>query len=137
MTNATPKLGRVSTVALATAVVWALVLVVSAFLVPVYTSISTSSSGKVTRGSDTLVGMNGWGGALVVAVPLLVTLLVAGALLLRPRRAAMASAWVFTALLCVFNLLAIMTVGLFMVPVTAALVVACAATSVTGAAVTA
>jgi hypothetical protein len=49
----------------------------------------------------------------------------------------MASAWVFTALLCVFNLLAIMTVGLFMVPVTAALVVACAATSVTGAAVTA
>lgn len=137
MPDATSKLGRLSAIALSIAMAWALVLLVAAFLVPVYQSVTASSSGEVTRGSETLVGMNGLGGVLVVAVPLLVSVFVAGALSMRARHGAMALAWGLTALLAAFNLLAIMTVGLFMVPVTAALVVACAASSRTGAALAA
>jgi hypothetical protein len=130
------RLGRVSSLALVGAAVWGLVLVVAGFLVPAYQSTSLSSSGELTQSSETLVGMNGPGVVPVLALPLLVTVLVACALLLRARRAAMPVAWALTALLAVFNVLGMLTIGVFVVPVTAALVVACASGSTAGAAIT-
>jgi hypothetical protein len=72
---------------------------------------------------------------VVLAVPFLVTLLVASALLARSRRAALPFAWALTALLAAFNLVGMLTVGVFVLPVTAALVVACSMSSRTGAAI--
>lgn len=135
MVKAATRLGRASSVALLFAVVWGLGLVVAGFLVPAYRSTGMSSSGESAESTSTLVGTNGWGVAVVLAVPLLVTVLVAGALLLRPRPGATVVAWALTGLLAVFNLLAMLTIGVFVVPVTAALVVACAAGSKAGAAV--
>jgi hypothetical protein len=87
---------------------------------------SESSTGEVTFGSDTLVGANGLGVVVVLAVPLMVTVLVGCALRLRAHRAGLPVAWTLTGLLAVFTLLAMMSIGVFMIPVTAGLVVACA-----------
>jgi uncharacterized membrane protein YhaH (DUF805 family) len=128
------KLGRASSVALLGAALWGLGLVLAGFLVPAYRSTEMSSSGELTQGTKTLVGMNGPGVVVVLAVPLLATLLVASALLARSRRAALPFAWALTALLAVFNLVGMLTVGIFVLPVTAALVVACTMSSKAGAA---
>lgn len=134
--KASRRLGRVSSLALVGAAAWGLLLVVVGFLVPAYQSTGMSSSGELTQSSETLVGMNGPGVAVVLALPLLVTVLVACALLLRARRAAMPVAWALTALLAVFNVLGMLTIGVFVVPVTAALVVACTSGSKAAAATT-
>jgi len=120
---------RVSAIALAAAAAWAVALLVAAFLVPIGGSVSASSSGVITYGTATFVDINGVHGAAVVGIPLLCTVLVAGALLLRRRRAAVPCAWAVTGVLALFNMLAMLTIGLFVVPVTAALVVACTATT--------
>jgi hypothetical protein len=55
------------------------------------------------------------------------TVLVALALWIRgPRRGPGLVAWMLVGLLACFNLLAMLTIGIFIVPVTALLVVACA-----------
>jgi hypothetical protein len=117
--------GRAASIALSIAAVYAAALVVAAFFAPVYSSASVSSSGEVTQGSGTLVSVNGIGVLPVLAVPLLATVLVGCALWLRARRGAMPFAWTLTGLLAVFNLLAMLSIGLFVLPVTAALVIAC------------
>ncbi len=119
------RVGRVPAVALLVAAAYGVALVVAAFLVPVYDSDSSSSSGETTRVSDTLVGVNGLGVALVLGVPLLVTLAVGSALWQRSRWA-LPTAWSLTGLLAALNLLAMLSVGIFVLPVTAALVLACA-----------
>lgn len=129
------KPGRASAVALLGAALWGLGLVVAGFLVPAYRSTGMSSSGELTQSTETLVGVNGPGAVAVLAVPFLVTLLVASALLARSRRAALPVAWALTALLAAFNLVGMLTVGVFVLPVTAALVVACSMSSKTGAAI--
>lgn len=129
MVRAFSKLGRASSIALLSAAAWGLALVVAGFLVPVYQSEDMSPSGELTQGTETLVGMNGPGVLIALALPLLATVLVAGSLLLRSRRGALPVAWALTALLAVFNLLGMLTIGVFVVPVTAALVVACASAS--------
>ena len=129
------KPGRTSAVALLGAATWGLGLVVAGFLVPAYRSTEMSSSGELTQSTETLVGVNGPGAVVVLAVPLLVTLLVASALSARSRRAALPCAWALTALLAVFNLVGMLTVGVFVLPVTAALVVACSTSAKTGAAI--
>ena len=120
-----PRLGRVPAVALLVAAVYGVALVVAAFTVPVYDSDSSSSSGGTSQASDTLVGVNGTGVALILAVPLLVTLAVGCALWQRSRWS-LPIAWTLTGLLAALNLLAMLSVGIFVLPVTAALVVACA-----------
>jgi hypothetical protein len=134
--KASVRLGRVSSAALVGAVVWGVLLVVAGFDVPAYRSTSMSSSGELTQSTESLVGMNGPGVVVVLALPLLVTVLVACALLLRVRRAAMPVAWALTALLAVFNMLGMLTIGVFVAPVTVALVVACASGSKARAALT-
>jgi hypothetical protein len=120
-----PRLGRVGSVSLLMAGVYGIALVVAGFVVPVYSSTSVSSSGDVADGSDTLVGVNGVGIVFVLGVPLLATVLVACALWSRSRRGALAIAWTLTGLLAAFNLLAMLTIGVFVIPVTAALILAC------------
>jgi hypothetical protein len=91
-----------------------------------YRTTSESTTGEVTYGSDTLVGVNGPGVVVVLAVPFVVTVLVGCALLLRAHRGALLAAWTLTVMLAMFTLLAMMSIGSFVVPVTAALIVACA-----------
>ena len=116
---------RVTRLCLSFAALYGAALVAAGFLAPVYQSTSVSSSGEVTHGSGTLVGVNGPGVVAVLCVPLVVSVLVGLALWLGSRPRAVKLAWTLTGLLVVFNLLALMSIGLFVVPVTAALVVAC------------
>jgi hypothetical protein len=118
-------LGRVQAVALLVAAAYGVALVIAAFTLPVYDSASSSSSDGSRQSSDTLVGVNGPGVALVMAVPLFVTLAVGCALWQRSRWA-LPVAWTLTGVLAAANVLAMLSVGVFVLPVTAALVVACA-----------
>jgi hypothetical protein len=120
------RLGRVPAVALLAASAYGVALVVAAFVAPVYGTDSSSSSGQTSQGSDTLVGVNGLSAAVMLAVPLLVTLAVGCALWLGTHRGALPLAWTITGLLAAANLLAMLSVGVFVLPVTAALVLACA-----------
>ena len=121
------RLPRAAWVALAGALLWSAALLVAATVAPAYQTVTETDSGTVTHGSATLVGENGAGVLLVMAVPLLVTMLVGWALWRRgARHGAGPIAWTLTGLLACLNLLAMLSVGLFMLPVTACLAVACA-----------
>jgi hypothetical protein len=125
---------RTSATALSFAVVWSALLVVGALVLPAYGTASQSatvdsgtgsaSTAPVTTGTETLVGVNGHGVLIVVGIPLVVTLLVGAALAFRRRRIG----WVLTSILGLFTLLAMLSIGIFILPTTLALVVACAAT---------
>lgn len=121
----------VARIALVLALVWSALLVLAAFTLPLYGVASESATvvgaGDVDEiaGTATLVQVNGSTAVLVLAIPLAVTLLV-GLLLGVGGRGPRAGAWAVTALLGVFTVLALLSVGLFMVPVVVALVVACA-----------
>jgi len=120
------RLRRGESVALAVALLWSAALLVAAVLAPAYQSTTETSSGTVTHGSATLVNENGAGVLLIIAVPLLVTLIVGYALWRRgARRGAGPVAWTFTGLLTGFNLVAMLSIGPFIMPVTACLAVAC------------
>jgi hypothetical protein len=102
-------------------------LAVAALVVPVYQLSSHSSSGTATDGSATLVGVNGWGALLVTVAPLAAAMMTGWALWRRAgRQGAGVLAWAVTGLLVCFNLLATLSIGVFLLPVTLALVVACA-----------
>ena len=126
------RYSRNASMALGAAVVWSLLLVVAAFVAPVYSTSSGSASpdatggttSSVVAGTATLVGVNGYGVLLVVAVPLLATLVVAWALARGRRRLG----WVVTSAFGFLTFLALMSIGVFFVPVTVALIVACAGT---------
>lgn len=132
-------LGRGTRVALVVAFGWGVALLVAAAAVPTYSSTSSTSSvsgtGSVTHtfthSSTTLVDQEGPS----VLVPVAIPLVAAGAVacILRRRRAqgrpgAGAVAWTVVAVLGILDLLGAMSIGLFMVPVTIALAVACALT---------
>jgi NhaP-type Na+/H+ or K+/H+ antiporter len=90
-----------------------------------YSSLSVTSTGEVKHGSATLVAENGPHVVFVLSVPLILTFAVGVALKLHENRRAMAVAWTLAGLLALFNLAAMMTVGLFIVPVTVCLLYAC------------
>jgi hypothetical protein len=119
------RLGRIASVALLIAAVGGVALVVAGFLAPMYATATESASGEVTYGTDTLVAVNGPGAVAVLGVPLLVTLAV-GSALWQGRRGAVAVAWTLAGLLAAFNVLAMASIGMLIVPITAALLVACA-----------
>lgn len=127
------RYSRNASIALGVALVWSLLLVVAAFVAPVYSSSTGSSSTDVTSGAvttsettgtGTLVGVNGPGVLVFVALPLVATLVVAWALARGRRRLG----WVVTSVLGVLTVLALLSVGIFFLPVSLALVVACANT---------
>jgi len=126
-----PRIGprRITSAALLVAVTYSAALVMAGFLVPVYSTDSASSDGEVLVGSATLVADNGAGVIVVLAIPLLISAVVGALLFLLPRRGTLTTAWLLTGLLAAFNLLAMLSIGIFVVPVTAALVVACATSS--------
>ena len=115
------EMGTVRSIALVGALGWSAALIVGACVVPVY-----SSDGPAGRGSATLVGENGAGVIGVVIIPLVVSVVVAAVL---NRRSAAPNAgpvaWTATGLLATFNVLALLSIGIFVLPVTVCLVVAC------------
>jgi hypothetical protein len=120
------RFGRRVWVPLSIALIWSVALLVAAALAHFYRSQLVSSSGAVSSGSATLVGVNGWGVLLVAGVPLFTTMMVGGALWRRSARpGAGVFAWAVTGLLAGFNVLALMSIGAFIIPVTTSLAVAC------------
>jgi hypothetical protein len=131
-----PQPSRVSSVALLFAAVYSAAIIVAGFVVPMYSSLSgssspvfssgsASSSVVLSRGSATLVTVNGVHVVFILAIPLLVTLAVWAALRKGAWRGAVRIAWALTWLLALFNLAALMSIGLYIIPVTVALFVAC------------
>ena len=123
---AVTRLGRVASVALMIATAWGVALLVAGLLLPMYQTATEASSGEVVHGTATLVGVNGPGVLAVLGVPLLVTLAVGSALWQGARRGAVAVAWTLAGLLAAFNVLSMASIGLFVLPITIALLVACA-----------
>jgi hypothetical protein len=113
------ELGAARTAALAIALTWSVALIVGAYVLPVYSS-------DVPGTADTLVAVNGNGVAITISVPLVITLAVAALLWRRRSRDAGAVAWTLTGLLVAGNLLAMLSIGVFVLPVTICLLVACA-----------
>jgi len=102
---------------------WAVALVVGAVLVPVY-DVEDSSSGS---SSATLVGENGLGVLLPVAFPVVVAAVVWVALhrkCSRGSRPAEVVAWVLVGVLLLGCMLAMLTIGIFVLPVAVLLAVA-------------
>lgn len=107
-------------------VAWSIGLIVFFMYAPVYDTASTTLSGETVHGTETLMDENGRGALVVLVVPLVIALLVGVALLLRSHRGAMWIAWGLTGILAVFNGLALLSIGIAVVPVTATLILACA-----------
>jgi hypothetical protein len=124
-----PQPSRVSSVALLFAAVYSAAIIVAGFVVPMYSSLSVSSSPAsssgsapssvvVSHGSATLVAENGLHVVFVLSIPW-------AALRKGAWRGAVRIAWALTWLLALFNLAALMSIGLYIIPVTVALFVAC------------
>ena len=122
------RFGRLEWISLAIALASGAGLVISALLAPVYQSQSVSSSGVTANGSATLVDVNGWGALLIAGVPLAAAAVAGYGLWRRAGRpGAGVLAWTVTGLLACFNVVAMATIGVFVVPVRVALFTACAA----------
>ncbi len=120
------EMGRVRLVALGFAIVWSVALLLGGFSLPLYSTSTEDTSAGTTTGTDTLVGANGTGAVIVLLVPLLVSLLVAAGLLAQTRLGRVA-AWILTAALFGATAVAIFSIGVFVLPVPLALLVACVA----------
>jgi hypothetical protein len=111
------------------AFVWTLGLVGAAFLAPVYSGVEASSGSAAVSTTSTLVGVNGLGVLIPVAAPALVVALVWLALHRKCSRGSSLSggfAVGLIGLLGTFCVLAMLSIGVFVLPVV--LLLACAAT---------
>jgi hypothetical protein len=102
----------------AAAAVWSLGLLLAAVLVPAEGE-QTVSSGEATLTQQTLVQSSGASALLLVAVPLIASVVVAVAMVHRRREDpawALPAAWSAVGVLAVVALLGITSVGAFMVP---------------------
>ena len=107
------------------AFLWSVFLVIAALVLPVYggTESTTASGGvgSMPAPSSTLVGVNGTGVLLVVGLPALLTVFVWLALRDRfthGRRASGYIAWTLIGLLAAGCLVAVLSIGVFVLPVT-------------------
>ena len=106
----------------AAALAWSLALIPAAFYAPAYHGERSSSTGAIIHTSATLVHVNGDWVLIVVAVPALLSAVVWIALAHRERsRVASLVASATVVVLGAFNMLAILSIGIFIVPATAAL----------------
>lgn len=112
-------LSRTSAVALVVGLVAGIGLVVLGVAAPLY-----GSSGSA--GPATLLQVNGPGVLVVLTMPLILAL-VATALLLTGRSWARGIAWACAAVTTGLAIVSLLSIGLFVLPVAIALVVACAA----------
>ena len=98
---------------------WALALVAGAFFVPVYSGVDSGSAAGVVSTTSTLVSVNGLGVLLPVALPALLVALVWLALHRKCSRGSSRSgqvAWTLIVLLGTFSVLAMFSIGLFVLP---------------------
>jgi hypothetical protein len=112
---------------LGAAIAWGLALPVLAVVLPAYRgeSVEMSSDGTTvtTSTSATLAQVNGWQAVLVVSVPVAIAIGVALLLGFRdPGRGPGVPATVLVGVLTVGTVLAMLTIGIYVVPVTACLV---------------
>jgi hypothetical protein len=112
------------------ALAWGLVLVVAAFVVPVYSASGASAPSDVAHGlpGQTLVQVNGLHVLFVIGAPFVIAALVWGALHHKCSRGGAAGgyvAWTLIAILFVGCVLGLLSVGVLMAP--AAVLLACAA----------
>ena len=121
----TPRAPLGRWIAWAGALAWSVGLIAFAFA-PTYSTVRSGPDGTTIRSTESLVSENGTVVLVAVAVPLAVSLLVGLALLFSRHQVALTTAWFLTGVLGVFNFLALLTIGLLVVPVTAALIAACA-----------
>jgi hypothetical protein len=101
------------------ALAWSLGVVLAALLVPAYDATSSGTQG-LTLTRQTLIQRHGAGALILVAIPLIVSILVAVAVYGKHRGAPAWNgpvAWVAIGLLAAETLLGILTVGLFIAPV--------------------
>jgi hypothetical protein len=122
-----------------TAFLWSAALVGAAFVLPLYGSSSTSSTGAHSSASLTLVQVNGPRVLIPVGLPLIIVALVWAALHRKCSRGGRVPgylAWTFVGILAAGCLVAIASVGLLIVPVAALLVCAAAITPSGGACTT-
>jgi hypothetical protein len=133
-------------VVLALAAIWSIGIVAAAFVAPAYekqssTLVGSPSSGittpeprpVVTTSTSTLVEVNGLRVLVPVALPLFAVAVVAMLLArrrARVRRGAGPLAWTTVGLFAAFNLLAMLSIGIFILPVTGLLICACVLTEV-------
>ena len=118
------RLSRVGAFLVLGAAVYSVALVAAGFLLPVYSSETVTSRGETTTDSATLVAENGVGVAAVLLAPLAAIALVVLASRLRSRLG-LAVAWAITGLFAAFNLLALLSIGILLIPVTVILIVVC------------
>lgn len=127
------RLERTTFMALLGAAFWGAILLAGAFFFPAFSSAGEEvpAVGAVTEAPVTthttaaLAGVSGADAIAAAGVPLLAAVAVAVALRLSSRRGAVPVAWILTGLLAAFNLLTMASVGLFFLPVTVALIIAC------------
>jgi len=118
-------------IAVGIAVLWSVGLLVGALTLPVYERVTVTANGSIGS-SATLVEENGGAVLAIVAIPLVVTAGVALALRSRYRKHRKGPgvvAPVLTGLVLIFCVLGMLTIGVFVLPVAIALVVACALAS--------
>ncbi len=113
------RLGGVATAALCLAAVMGIALLVLGFA-PLYENEGASSSDAQGQSQDSLVAVNGPGVLVVLVVPLLVTAAVSWALWQGARRLA----WALIGLLGLGAALALLSIGVLVLPIVTALVVA-------------
>lgn len=104
-------------------------LVVAGFTVPLYaaetTEVTPGGGSRTTSTTSTLIEENGQDALIPLLIPVTAVLVVAYALLVLPGLLGRGVAWTTTFLLAAFAALAALSIGMFVVPVVAALLVAC------------
>ena len=120
--SSTARSGLAARILLILALAYSTALIAAGFLVPMYSGSSSSSDGVTEETSDTLVGVNGVNVLIVLAIPLLITIAVGIALRWGTSARRMGLAWTLTGGFAAFTLLAMMSIGVFLLPVVAALV---------------
>lgn len=123
---AVTRLGRTASLAVLLAAWYGAALIVGGFLAPVYESMNASSSGVVMRRDGPPRRRQRAGRRDRPWRALVMTLAVGWGLWHGSRRGAIPLAWALTGLLGMLNVLATLSIGVFVLPVTAALTVACA-----------
>ena len=96
-------------------------MLAGAFWVPAYQGELAGSGGTVTHTSATLVGVNGFDAALLLALPVALTAAAGVGLHLRCSRgssAGRAAAWLAVGLLGVLTVLGAASIGLYVLPAT-------------------
>ena len=126
--------GLVCGVALVFAAGWSLLLLVLAFVVPMYTTSTQSASvagdgtatSSETVGAATIVQVNGLYVVMLLCIPLGATALVTLLLRYAEHRDAVIGAFLVAVLFAAFCVVGLMSIGLFLLPTAIALLVACA-----------